>query len=151
VKKDFAFGDQEEMGLGIRINTPLTVKSGSGRILNSDGGENEKGTWGKAVTWCMATGTVDGKAVAVAVMPAPDNFRPSWFHTRNYGLIVANPFGRKAMTGPDDAALTPDAMLVRKGDIFRLCFGVWVSDGGQGSAAEAQGAYDKWLALRGKD
>jgi hypothetical protein len=84
-------------------------------------------------------------------MVAPENFRPSWFHTRNYGLIVANPFGRKAMTGPEDAAVAPDATVVKKGETFRLGFGVWVSDGVPASLAGPQDAYGRWLAFQGKD
>jgi hypothetical protein len=150
-KADFSFGDQEEMGFGVRLNTPLTVKFGSGGIVNSEGGKNEEGTWGRQARWCAAAGTVDGKPVAVAVMVAPENFRPSWFHTRNYGLIVANPFGRKAMTGPEDAAVAPDATVVKKGETFRLGFGVWVSDGVPASLAGPQDAYGRWLAFQGKD
>lgn len=150
-KADFAFGDQEEMGFGVRLNTPLTVKFGSGKILNSEGGENEKGTWGKQAKWCAATGTVEGKTVSVALIPGPGNFRPSWFHTRDYGLMVANPFGKKSMTGPEDAAMAPDATLVRKGEVFKLGFGVWVSDTKPGAVPEAQAAYEKCLTLLGQD
>jgi len=147
---DFAFGDQEEMGFGIRLNTPLTVKFGSGSMVNSEGGQNEKGTWGKQARWCMASGAADGKPASVTLMTAPDNFRPSWFHTRNYGLMVANPFGRKAMTGPEDAAVKPDATVVKKGGEFQLTFGVWVADGAP-TAAGAQDAYEKWLVFQGQD
>ena len=38
---DFYFGDQEEMGLGVRVATPLTVKNG-GALLNSDALRGEK-------------------------------------------------------------------------------------------------------------
>src|SRR5262245_17560054 len=79
--EDFAFGDQEEMGLGVRVATPLTVKNG-GLIVNSDGEKDEKGTWGKAADWCDYRGNVEGKEVGVALMPDPANFRRSWFHAR---------------------------------------------------------------------
>ncbi len=150
-KADFSFGDQEEMGFGVRLNTPLTVKFGSGKILNSEDGENEKGTWGKQAKWCATTGTVEGKIVSVALIPGPGNFRPSWFHTRDYGLMVANPFGKKSMTGPEDAVMAPDATLVRKGEVFKLGFGVWVSDTKPGVVTEAQAAYEKCLTLFGPD
>lgn len=123
---DFTFGDQEEMGFGIRMNTPLTVKFGSGRIFNSEGGENEEGTWGKAAKWCAASGMAGGKRIGLVVMPDPANFRSSWFHSRDYGLIVANPFGRKAMTGPKDKDMGLDSTRVPKGAAFRIGFGVYV-------------------------
>jgi len=150
-KADFAFGDQEEMGFGIRLDTALTVKSGSGKILNSEGGENEKGTWGKQAEWCAAWGTTDDKSAAVALMPAPDNFRPSWFHTRDYGLMVANPFGGKSMTGPENPAVAPDVTVVKKGEILKLGFGIWVSYGKPGFTPVPQGAYEKYLAFLEQD
>ena len=90
------------MGFGVRLNTPLTVEFGKGEIRNSEGGLNEEGTWGKQAKWCAASGVIDGRRAGVALMPDPANFRPSWFHSRDYGLIVANPFGKKAMTAPED-------------------------------------------------
>ncbi len=141
----FAFGDQEEMGLGIRLNTPITVKLGSGHMTNSDGGRNEEGTWGKAARWCGAWGEDAGRGVAVALMPSPGNFRSCWFHTRNYGLIVANPFGEKAMTGPDDPSVTPSATIVKTGGEFTLCFGVWIADSPRDATPPFDTAYERWL------
>jgi hypothetical protein len=120
------FGDQEEMGLGVRVQTPLTVKFGSGTILNSEKGRNEYGTWGFPAKWCSYYGKVDGNVVGVTLMPGPGNFRPSWFHSRDYGLVVANPFGKKAMTAADKTDVAPDATIVPKGNVFRLAFGVFL-------------------------
>ncbi len=144
-KADFAFGDQEEMGLGIRINTPLTVKFGSGAMLNTEGGANEKGTWGKQAKWCAAMGVLDGKRVGAVVMPNPENFRASWFHSRDYGLIVANPFGKKAMTGPKDVTVSPDSTGVHKGETFTLGFGVYVFSMPENGEPNVQAAYEAYL------
>jgi hypothetical protein len=146
-KADFAFGDQEEMGFGIRLNTPLTVKFGSGKILSSEGGENEKGTWGKQAKWCAATGTVDGKNAGVALMPAPNNFRTSWFHTRDYGLMVANPFGKKSMTAPKDPGVAPDSTVVKKGEPFTFGCGVYVFGGTADKKPDFALAYNEYLKL----
>ena len=98
--EEFYFGDQEEMGLGFRVATPMAVKNG-GRIVNSDGLVNEPQVWGKQADWCEYSGTIDGHAVGLLLMPAPANFRRSWFHARDYGVLVANPFGENAFTkGP---------------------------------------------------
>lgn len=142
---EFAFGDQEEMGFGVRLNTPITVKFGSGHITDSDGGQDEEGTWGKAARWCGAWGEDAGRGVAVAVMPGPANFRSCWFHTRNYGLIVANPFGKKAMTGPDDPSVAPDATIVKKDEVFTLCFGVWIADSPRDATPPFDAAYKRWM------
>ena len=121
-----AFGDQEEMGLGVRMATPLTVKHGSGTIQNSAGGINEDGTWGKQADWCGYSGVIDGQCVGIMLMSSPDNFRPCWFHTRDYGLMVANPFGKKAMTAPNDRSVPPDATPLSTKDAFTLEFAVCV-------------------------
>lgn len=122
----FTFGDQEEMGFGVRLATPLTVRHGDGHIINSAGGQQEKGTWGKRADWCAGYGVQAGRRVGINVLTSPGNFRPSWFHSRDYGLIVANAFGKKAMTGPGDASLPADSTPVDAGDTLRLRFGVCV-------------------------
>ena len=59
---EFYFGDQEEMGLGVRMATPLAVRSRSGgRILDSAGRRNEAEVWGQqgppgAITVASSTG-----------------------------------------------------------------------------------------------
>ena len=120
----FSFGDQEEMGLGLRLATELTPKSGHGRLRNSLGGEQEAGTWGKAADWCAVTAPGKEGLTGVLIAPHPANFRKSWFHTRDYGLIAANPFGQKAMTAAKDDNVLPDQTPVPGGTTFRLRFGV---------------------------
>ncbi len=117
---DFYFGDQEEMGLGVRVATPLAVNTkAGGRILNSHGQRDERELWGKAAAWCDYGGLVDDSRLGIVLLPHPDNFRPCWFHARNYGFVAANPFGRKAFrAGP------PSKVAVRKGESLRLRFGV---------------------------
>ena len=95
--KEVVFGDQEEMGLGVRVATPLAVDNG-GRIVDSMGRVDGKGIWGRQSNWCDYHGRIGKHLVGVTLMPHPDNFRPSWFHARDYGLVVANPFGRNAFT-----------------------------------------------------
>ncbi len=121
--KEFTFGDQEEMGLGLRVASNLTVKNG-GQILNSDGLTNEKQVWGKQADWCDYRGVVDGQSVGVAIFAHPQSFRRSWFHARDYGVLVANPFGQKAFTKG-----APSSIRVKPGETFRLHFGVLVHSG----------------------
>ena len=49
-KQGFTFGDQEEMGFGARVATPLTEKGGI--ILSSTGDRSARSTWGQAAKWC---------------------------------------------------------------------------------------------------
>jgi hypothetical protein len=120
---EFSFGDQEEMGLGVRVATPLAVKNG-GRLANSDGGINEKQVWGKQAEWCDYSGTIDGRPLGILLVPDPGNFRRSWFHARDYGFVAANVFGRKAFTGGE-----PSQVVVPKGQSLRLRYAVLVHAG----------------------
>jgi hypothetical protein len=131
----FTFGDQEEMGFGVRLATPLTVKNG-GAITNSDGHKDEKGVWGKQADWCQ----YGGKEAGVFLMPDPGNCRRSWFHARDYGLLVANPFGRHAFTKGEKSRVT-----VGQGGTFRLRFGVFV----HGDDVRPKAAYADFLKVLG--
>ena len=85
------FGIKEEMGLALRAATPITVKHGKGSILSAAGGIDEEGTWGKVDRWWDYFGPIGGRNAGVQLMSAPDN--PAvWSHSRDYGVLVANPF-----------------------------------------------------------
>jgi hypothetical protein len=116
----FVFGDQEEMGLGIRMATPLCVKGGAGTITTSAGRRNEKQVWGTHARWCDYSGIIDGQRVGTLLIPHAENFRPSWLHVRDYGLAVANPFGRKALSGGEESRLE-----IKPGQTLRLRYGLW--------------------------
>jgi len=133
--EDFYFGDQEEMGLGIRVASPMAVKKG-GELVNSGGLEGEKQVWGQQADWCLYSGSIGGQIAGLLLMPDPQNFRRSWFHARDYGLLVANPFGANAFTkGPKSK------IVVAKGETLRLRFGLLAYSGTVDPAA----AYQQWL------
>jgi Family of unknown function (DUF6807) len=133
---DFYFGDQEEMGLGVRVATPLAVKNG-GQMTNSDGLENEKQIWGKQADWCDYSGTIDGRPLGILLVPDPRNFRRSWFHARDYGFLAANPFGRNAFTGGAKSKVN-----VPRGQSLRLRYAVLVHSG----PIDLQAAYREALS-----
>lgn len=135
-----AFGDQEEMGLAVRMHTPLAVVRG-GRIADGEGRRNEPEVWGKSAAWCAYSGTLDGERIGVVLMPDPGNFRPCWYHARDYGLLAANPFGRHALTGGE-----PGRVEVPPGQTLRLRFGVWTFRG----PLDPAGGYRAFLR-HGKD
>lgn len=121
-KDEFHFGDQEEMGLGVRVATELTEKAG-GSLKDSKGRKGAKRIWSQDATWCDYSGPIEGAQVGVTILCHPGNFRSSWFHARNYGLMVANPFGRNAMKkGP------PSQITVEKTRPLVLQFAVWLHD-----------------------
>jgi hypothetical protein len=135
----FTFGDQEEMGLGVRVATPLAVARG-GTITDSEGRKNEPQVWGRQADWCEYAGELNGRRVGVALMPDPRNLRRSWFHARDYGLLVANPFGQNAFTQGEKNRTT-----VKPGERFRLRFGVLVYDVPAGRPLDIAAAYRDYV------
>lgn len=124
------FGDQEEMGLGVRMATGLSEKTAKGSVLtDSEFRTTASAVWGKPGDWCDYSGVIDGKPAGVTVFSHVGNFRKPWWHARDYGLLVANPFGRKAFTGGE-----PSQISVEPGQDLHLRYGVVVHDGrpGQG-------------------
>jgi hypothetical protein len=113
----FSFGDQEEMGFGARVATSIAEKNGA-VITSSAGLRTAKATWGQPAEWCDCSGTVNGQPAGITLFTSPDNFRSSWWHNRDYGLLVANPFGRAAMKQGERSLVT-----VKRGEDFHLRFG----------------------------
>jgi hypothetical protein len=140
---DFTFGDQEEMGFGVRVATPLSAEKG-GRLRNSDNREGEREVWGKTALWCDYSGTIDGRHVGITLMPDPKNFRRSWFHARDYGLLVANPFGNEAFTKGEKSRV-----VVRRGETFRLSFGALLHGSPAGKEPDLTAAYGDYLEQLG--
>ena len=130
--EEFYFGDQEEMGLGVRVATPVS-EIGGGRIRNSKGRKGARKIWSKAAKWCDYSGEVEGRPVGVTTMAHPTNFRSSWWHARNYGLMAANAFGRAAMQKGK-----PDRTVVESGESLRLRYAVWVHGDADTKAIETQ-------------
>lgn len=121
-QREIVFGDQEEMGFGARVATSFTEKNG-GMIRSSTGRKSAKATWGQPAQWCDYSGT-GPQSGGILLMASDRNFRESWWHNRDYGVFVANPFGREAMKQGARSAVT-----VTKGETLRLSFGAMVHDG----------------------
>jgi hypothetical protein len=127
------------MGLGLRVATPLAVAKG-GTINDSEGRKNEAQVWGRQADWCAYGGNVDGQRVGVALMPDPGNFRRSWFHARDYGLLVANPFGRHAFTKEEKSSV-----VVKQEEELCLRFGVFVYEVPSDQSPDLAAAYVEYL------
>jgi hypothetical protein len=119
-QSSFVFGDQEELGLGVRLAKSVAVKSGrGGRILNSNGQKNEEEAWGKQADWCDYSGPAENEHVGIMIVPHPENFRKSWCHCRDTGFMAMNPFGNNAFTRGENSRI-----VVAAGESFRLRYGV---------------------------
>lgn len=139
-EREFYFGDQEEMGLGVRVATPLAEKSG-GLLRDSEGRQKAKRIWSHAARWCDYRGSIGDHVVGMTILCHPDNFRPSWMHARNYGFMAANPFGRKAMKKGDESKL-----IVRPGESLRLRYGIWIYTTQRDDAeVDIEAAYRKYI------
>ncbi len=96
-------GDTEEGTMAVRINEHLRVthgknkekRPGTGRLVNSAGSTGIP-VWGQRAAWCAASGALaDGRVIGVALFDHPQNVsHPTWWHSRDYGLLSANPFGK---------------------------------------------------------
>lgn len=148
----FYFGDQEEMGLGIRVATPIRVEKGDGSIppgdgsiVDANGRVNGEQIDGNSSDWCDYSGTLDGHRIGMTLLCHPDNFRPSWFHARDYGFLEANPFGRAAFhKGP------PSKVTVEPGEKLRLRYGILIHSGPPDSQSDHAAAYQDYLEVAGK-
>jgi hypothetical protein len=120
--RELVFGDQEEMGLGVRVATGITEKSG-GLVVNSDGLRGAKIAWGKRAAWVAYSREVDGCLRGAAIFPASANPTPSWWHTRDYGVFVANGFGKLAL--PPEAA---GKLVIKAGEALKLRYGILLFD-----------------------
>ncbi len=142
--ESFYFGDQEEMGLGVRLATPIVVKNNKGgRILDDQGNINEKNIWGKPSLWCDYAGPIGDVFAGVMIMPDPDNFAPSRWHVRDYGFMTANPFGKDAFN-----LGAPGKVTVSKGKHFCLSFGILLHSSNNEEAIDLDAAYKDYLKIR---
>jgi Methane oxygenase PmoA len=157
------FGDTKEGSFGIRINDAIREEievdkkktKGPGQIENADGkiGEGEKnnkdqkGCWGLPSAWCDYSGPINDKKVGLAILTDPSNPVASCWHSRGYGLMAANPFGRDASGFPAMKGKS-DLVKIDKGDHLRLRFGLLIhpGDAKEGKVAEY---YDKFVKLKG--
>ena len=136
---ELVFTVKEEMGLGMRVATPMSVKAGQGSILNASGGRDERGTWGKHDRWWDYFGTIADRRVGLLLMSAPDN-PPIWSHSRDYGLLVANPF-------PVDRPENRDKpTIVKPGEAFRLRFAIAVHETVPPTAIDREAIYRRFLS-----
>jgi hypothetical protein len=72
----------------------------------------------------------------------PENFRPSWFHARDYGMLEANPFGRQAFGKGEKSSV-----VIKPGEKMRLRYGVLLHSGAEGSRPDLPAAYADYVKV----
>jgi len=148
------FGDTKEGAMGIRINDQIVEEAridgknvhGKGTIQNAEGKLKEKGCWGRISAWCDYSGSIDGKIVGLTILCDPKNPLPSCWHSRGYGLMAANPFGRTKAAFPAVKGRT-DLVRLDKGQHLRLRYGILVHDGNAEAGRVAE-HYEQFVKLR---
>jgi hypothetical protein len=141
------FGDTKEGSFGIRINDSITEKSGKGKLENAEGKVGMKNIWGQPSAWCDYSGPIDGKTVGLAIFDDPANPYPAHWHSRDYGLMAANPFGRDKSGFPALKGKT-DLVKLAKGEHLKLRYGLLIhpGDAKEGKVADY---FQKFAKLQG--
>jgi hypothetical protein len=142
------FGDTKEGSFGVRVNDEfrLTAPGSDGIITTAEGttakapAKDNLPMWGHRSDWHDYSGSVDGKKVGIAIFDDPKNSQRARWHTRAYGLMAANPFGRKSF--PD---APPDLFKLPKGEHLKLRYGILLhrGDAKEGKVAEHFAAFAK--------
>lgn len=141
------FGDTKEGSMGVRVHDAIRLngKGSDGAVTSSTGdvvkapAKDNLPVWGKPADWHDYSGTIDGKPAGLAVFDDPKNPVRARWHTRAYGLMSANPFGR---AGWFPAGKT-DVVKLAKGEHLKLRYGVYAHTGDAvaGKVAEAFKAF----------
>ena len=139
------FGDTKEGSFGVRVpDAVVTAKSDGGVVTSSDGtsaGPNRKGTlpmWGQPADWH----DYSNKTAGLAIFDHPKNPHRANWHTRDYGLMAANPFGRNDSGFPAQKCKT-ELVKLKKDEHLKLKYAVYVHDG-DAKAAEVANVFKQY-------
>jgi hypothetical protein len=121
-----------------RLDPDLSVSSG-GVMINAEGEQGEKATFGKASPWIDFYGKYGNVTEGLAILQHPSNpWYPSPWFTRDYGFISPTP-----MYWPVDNVSTK----FKKGETLQLRYRVIVH-AGDSKEANIAGEFEKYKALR---
>ena len=85
----------------------------------------------------------------LTVFADPKNTYPTYWHVRDYGLMAANPFGRKK-AGFHDGAAQKELVRLDMGEHLELRYGILLHDG-DAKTAEVAANYQRFVKLREKE
>ena len=143
---DVTFGDTKEGGL-LSLRTAYTMREtlpnktkGTGLISNAEGATHAKDTWGKPSPWCDYSGPVGGTTAGLTIMDNPANeFYPTRYHVRDYGLFTANPFGLSHFIGKGHDG----TQVLKSGESWRQRYRLYIH-AGDVNQANVKGMYSNY-------
>lgn len=144
---NLTFGDTKEGSMGVRVPDSFrTELKDGGTITSADGKTVPPGTKGTLTVWGQPADWHDysGKAAGIAIFDHPKNAHRSAWHTRDYGLMAANPFGREKSGYPSQKGKT-ELVTLKKGDHLKLQYAIYThtGDAKAGGVAEAYKLFGK--------
>lgn len=149
------FGDTKEGSFGVRVRESITEEKGKGKLTNAEGKQGEgarsnrdkTGVWGLVSAWCDYSGPVDNGVAGITIFADPGNPYPTCWHSRGYGLMAANPFGREKSGFPAMAG-KKDLVKMAKGDHLKLRYGIYLHSGDVKAGKVAE-AFEQFKKLKG--
>lgn len=137
-------GDQEEMGLALRVTARLIERNG-GSVLNSAGDRGAKVAWSKVADWCEYAGTLGDRRVGATMFAHPENPVRTWWHVRDYGLMSANAFGKRVLPAEANGKI-----VLKPGATHRLRYGVMLFNAPVTGGAEPATAFTRYVQAAGR-
>ena len=142
---DIRFGDTKEGSMGVRVPDSFRVMTEKGGVVTSSDGKTvvpvAKGNlsvWGLPAAWHDYSGKVGDKDAGIAIFDGEKNASPAYWHTRDYGLLAANPFARAKSGFPGQKGKT-ELVTIKKGEKLSLRYAIYAhtGDAKAGKVAEA--------------
>ena len=147
---DIKFGDTKEGSMGVRVPDSFRVMTEKGGVVTSSDGKTvvpvAKGNlsvWGLPAAWHDYSGKVGDTAAGIAVFDGPKNASPAYWHTRDYGLLSANPFARGQSGFPGQKGKT-ELVTIKKGETLPLRYAMY-AHAGDAKAGKVADVYQSFL------
>ena len=140
-QEEVTFGDDKEGFIAFRIRPEIEGQR-AGVLTNARGEQGESNVYGTPAPWMDYSGPIEGYGQrGIAVFDHPANFRPGYWHVRDYGLAALNPFSRQGVGGEEEDG----SYTLNEGETLTLQYRVYVHSGDV-EEADVAGQYAQYIA-----